>query len=127
MAMYKCIGCGQTRESETGCTCPYCGYRMYPAPYNRKQVLADEINRFVSRLMLDEVKADEIKYFRTESPDKESSSDGKQKVISKEDDDQRFPSFDKIQTYICSSKKTEEFFSRLDTSLEKLKEHIHEP
>ena len=127
MAMYKCIGCGQTRESETGCTCPYCGYRMYPAPYNRKQVLADEINRFVSRLMLDEVKADEIKYFRTESPDKESSSDGKQKVISKEDDDQRFPSFDKIQTYICSSKKTEEFFSRLDTSIEKLKEHIHEP
>ena len=100
---------------------------MYPAPYNRKQVLADEINRFVSRLMLDEVKADEIKYFRTESPDKESSSDGKQKVISKEDDDQRFPSFDKIQTYICSSKKTEEFFSRLDTSIEKLKEHIHEP
>lgn len=129
MAEYKCICCGEIRESEKNCTCPNCGYKMYPTPYNRKQVLADEINGFIQHIMLPEIKPEEISFFRQEPASKKSdSSDEKSKMITipKSKDDKRFPDFCTIQGYVCASKKAEEFFAKLDKSLEEIKGHIHE-
>ena len=129
MAEYKCICCGEIRESEKNCTCPNCGYKMYPTPYNRKQVLADEINGFIQHIMLPEIKPEEISFFRQEPASKKSdSSDEKSKMVTipKSKDDKRFPDFCTIQGYVCASKKAEEFFAKLDKSLEEIKGHIHE-
>ena len=129
MAEYKCICCGETKESEKACTCPNCGYKMYPIPYDRKQVLADEINGFIQRLLLSEIKPKEVTFSRQEPASKKNeSSDGEPKMVTipKSKDDKRFPDFDTIQGFVCSSKKAEEFFSRLNKSLEEIKGHIHE-
>lgn len=128
MAEYKCICCGETKESEKSCTCANCGYKMYPTPYDRKQVLADEINSFVNHLKLDEIKSKDVSFFRKEPASKKASESEEQKMItiSKSKDDQRFPDFDKIQTFVCGGKKMEEFFTRLAKSLEELKVHLHE-
>ena len=129
MAEYQCICCRETKESEKSCTCPNCGYKMYPTPYERKQVLADEINSFVNHLKLDAIKPSEIIFFRKEPlPPKSEDDSEKQKfkTILKSEDDKRFPTFDTIQSYVCAGKKLEDFFTRLNKSLEELKNHIHE-
>ena len=129
MAEYKCICCGETKDSEKSCTCPNCGYKMYPTPYDRKQVLADEINSFINHLKLDEIKPSEISFARKEPLSKKSgegSDEQKFKTIQKSEDDKRFPTFDTIQSYICAGKKLEDFFTRLNKSLEELRTHIHE-
>ena len=129
MAEYKCICCGETKESEKACTCPNCGYKMYPVPYDRKQVLADEINGFIQHLLLSEIKPKEVTFSRQEPASKKNeSSDGEPKMVTipKSKDDKRFPDFDTIQGFVCSSKKAEEFFARLNKSLEEIKGHIHE-
>ena len=107
MSEYKCICCGEVRQSEKSRTCPNCGYKMYPTPYDRKQVLADEINNFLQHLQLSEIKADAISFFRREPSDKkERASGGKEMVvIHKSDDGKRFPNFDTIQSYVCAGKK----------------------
>lgn len=127
MSEYKCICCGEVRQSEKSRTCPNCGYKMYPTPYDRKQVLADEINNFLQHLQLSEIKADAISFFRREPSDKkERASGGKEMVvIHKSDDDKRFPNFDTIQSYVCAGKKSEEFFARLDKSLEEIRSHVY--
>ena len=129
MAEFKCICCGETKESEKACTCPNCGYKMYPVPYDRKQVFADEINGFIQHLLLSEIKPKEITFSRQEPASKKNeSSDGEPKMVTipKSKDDKRFPDFDTIQGFVCSSKKAEEFFARLNKSLEEVKGHIHE-
>ena len=50
----------------------------------------------------------------------------KYRTIQKWEDDQRFPSFAKIQGYVYSSTKTEVFCERLNTSIEQIKAHINE-
>ena len=52
MATYKCISCGETKESESRCSCPMCGYRMFEMPYDRKRVMLSEIESFISRLQV---------------------------------------------------------------------------
>lgn len=129
MAEYKCICCGETKDSEKSCTCPNCGYKMYPTPYDRKQVLADEINSFVNHLKLDEIKAKEIRFARKEPISKknsESEEEQKFKSIPKSEDDKRFPDFDTIQGFVCAGKKMEDFFKRLTKTLDELKAHIHD-
>ena len=127
MAEYQCICCGEVKQSEKDCTCPNCGYKMYPAPYDRKQVLANEINRFLQRLQLSEIKTESVSFLRREpsSPKEQASGDKKMKVIPKSKDDERFPDFDRIQGYVCAGKKSEDFFARLNQSLEEIKTHIH--
>ena len=128
MAEYKCICCGETKESEKSCTCANCGYKMYPAPYDRKRVLADEINSFFEHLKLGEIKPKDVSFSRKEPTSRRNSESENQKmvIISKEKDDQRFPAFDKIQSFVCGGKKMEEFFTRLAKSLEEIKGHLHE-
>ncbi len=128
MAEYKCICCGEVKQREKSCTCSKCGYKMYPMPYDRKQALADEINAFVKHLMLSEINPKEIIFSRQEPAQRNGSSDDEPKmvIIPKDKDDKRFPDFDTIQGYVCAGKKAEEFFTRLNKSLEEIKAHIHE-
>lgn len=127
MAEYQCICCGEVKQSQKDCICPNCGYKMYLAPYDRKQMLADEINRFLQCLQPDEIKAETVKFFRRESSSQKgaASQDEKLVVIPKSKDDMRFPDFDKIQGYVCAGRRSEEYFARLAQSLEEIKTHLH--
>ena len=50
MKEYKCISCGYIEEAKKDCTCPKCGHRMYPTPYDRDEVLRKEIIGFIHAL-----------------------------------------------------------------------------
>ncbi len=124
MPAYTCISCGNTRESDKSCTCPDCGYRMFPAPFERRRVLIDEINGFVGKLTTVTITDEDLSFSRRETAgDRDASAE--EAVIRKSEDERRFPGFDKIQTYVCSGKRTEEFFSRLSRSIENIRSHIH--
>ena len=103
---FKCINCGETRQSEESCICSNCGYRMYEMPYDRRKVLSDVIKSFI--------KASDIRKIR----------EGDLIFVGKDKDDKRFPDFNKIQNYVCSAEKTEIFIQRLTQSLEQIKKHI---
>lgn len=90
---------------------------MYPMPYERKQVLAAEINGFIQQLMQPEIQPDEIQFSR-QTP--------RMILIPKSEDDKRFPDFDTIQGFVCAGKKSEEFFARLNKALDEIKGHLHE-
>lgn len=128
MAEYQCISCGKRRESDKPCTCPDCGYRMFPAPYDRGQVLAGEIERFLHALVSPKLQTGEISFYREEETKAKNNTAQLNVVrIEKAQDDQRFPNFEKIQAYVCAGKKAEEFFKRLTQSLEEIQTHIHTP
>ena len=107
--LYRCIGCGFESEKNKVCSCPECGYKMLPLPYDRKTALIKEIRDFVI--------GNEITYLRNNDVEYK----GKFK------DDNRFPTFDKIQNYVCSARRTEVFFDNYDESLKNLKTFLHTP
>ena len=117
MAQYQCISCGEIREAGSACSCPVCGYRMFEMPYDRAEQLRKEILQFLDRLRLTEIPESAFEYERTE--------DGK--TATKAKDEKRFPSFQKIQNYVCSAKKTEQFCELLNESLEELKKYLNTP
>ena len=125
MSEYKCISCGNTRDIEKPCTCPDCGYRMFPTPYDRRQMLIQEINGFVAKLVTVTIQDNDIAFSRKVIKQVKNSSTPQVEVIYKSADEKRFPGFDKIQSYVCSSRKTEEFFARLAQSVGEIREHIH--
>lgn len=131
MTEYKCICCGAVKESEKACTCANCGYKMYPMPYERKQVLADEIGSFINYLKLGEIEPSEISFVRKEPRrGKHTDEPGEQtflEITKEEDDEAHFPTFRMIQDYVCAGKKLEDFFTRLRESLAELNVHIHTP
>lgn len=106
MAEYKCISCGEIKESESPCSCPMCGYKMFEMPYERKNVLASEINNFISRLEVTTVVREDLIF------------EGKEK------DDARFPDYDKILKYVTSQARTEGFLTNLLETAEQLKLHF---
>ena len=106
MAEYKCISCGEIKESESPCSCPMCGYKMFEMPYERKNVLASEIDNFISRLEVTTVVREDLIF------------DGKEK------DDARFPDYDKILKYVTSQARTEGFLTNLLETAEQLKLHF---
>ena len=108
MPDFKCISCGEVKESEQRCSCPICGYEMYQMPYDRKELLKDEITRFVRCVIRPEIQAGDIIF------------DGKEK------DDRRFPGFEKMISFAFSAEKTEVFVKRLHDIAENLKKHFHE-
>ena len=126
MAEFKCICCGHIKESEKECTCPECGYKMFETPYDRKDMLRKEITRFVSCLRLTELDDDSFYYFRNEEKKTQSKSDEEPDIISKAEDDNRFPSFNSIRDYACAAQKTELFLERLSASLEQIKKYLAE-
>ena len=107
MAIFKCICCGEEVESEKELSCPECGYRMFPVPYNKKDKLIEEIKNFAVKLQPFYIKNDDIE------------------LVDKKKDDQRFPSFDKLQGYVCTASRSEDFYKRLNESLENLKKFYH--
>ena len=106
MAEYKCISCGEIKESESPCSCPMCGYKMFEMPYERKNVLASEIDNFISRLEVTTVVREDLIF------------EGKEK------DDARFPDYDKILKYVTSQARTEGFLTNLLETAEQLKLHF---
>ena len=125
MAEFKCISCGETRESEKSCNCPVCGYKMFQTPYDKKATLRREIQDFIGRLRLTELLGDSFECFR-EVPSGKPDKDGKEKTeIIYKKEDHRFPDFLTIQDYVCSSNKTEIFCERLSESFEQIRRHIH--
>lgn len=128
MATYKCIGCGAIIESESDCRCSECGYKMYMAPYDRTELLKKEIRDFVKHLKLDQIKDDSLRAYRKVSKGKDKET-GEElfEVILKSEDDLRFPDFEKIRSYVCSAKKTEIFYERLNTTFEQIRKHIYTP
>lgn len=106
MATYKCISCGEIKESDSRCSCPMCGYRMFEAPYDRAEVLRSEITTFLSKLQVNAVMREDLVF------------EGKTK------DDHRFPSYDKILQYVSNQSKTEAFLNNLLETVEQLKRHF---
>ena len=129
MKEYKCIACGHTKESEKDCSCSECGYKMFQTPFDRKDILINEIHRFIKSLMLDKIEDHWLSYYREELKRKTKSDDEKDvyERILKSKDDNRFPSFDKIQNFVCSADKTEKFIERLNASLDQIEKHICTP
>lgn len=109
MAEYKCINCGEIKESEATCSCPVCGYRMFEMPCDRKEVLISEIKNFISRLEVNTVTRDDLVFDE------------------KDQDDKRFPDYDKILKYVTSRERTEDFLNNLLETVEQLKKHFNTP
>ena len=105
MAEYKCISCGEVRESESSCSCPVCGYKMFETPYDRRSILISEIERFFSSLEVKTVKRDELVF------------EGKDK------DESRFPDYDKILWYVIGTNRTEAFRDNLLETVKQLRLH----
>lgn len=106
MTEFKCINCGEIKDSENICSCPKCGYRMFELPYERREKIIEEIKRFISALEVTEVKRDDLDF------------EGKGK------DDNRFPDYDKILKYVSSRDRTEDFLNNLLETTEQLKLHF---
>ena len=120
MSEYKCINCGETKQSTAPCKCNVCGYNMFKTPYDRRSVLADEIRKQLLSLEFHNISDFNFEYYRIEN----NNSD-KAKKIYKASDDNRFPSFAKIHDYICSAKKTEEFYSRFLKSIQQIRSYLN--
>lgn len=107
MLTYKCINCGEIKESDSSCSCPVCGYRMFEMPYDRKEVLRSEIEHFIARLKINKISRDDLIF------------EGMEK------DANRFPNYDKILKYVSHSERTEVFLKNLLETAEQLKIHFN--
>ena len=119
MSDFKCISCGEVKTGSKNCSCPVCGYKMFEMPYNRVTLLKREIRSFVCLLRLTEIADESLSCFREEQSEK-----GKAKRINKKQDDERFPDFQTIQHYVCSSTKTEMFYERMIESIQQIQQHL---
>lgn len=108
MAEYQCISCGEIKESDGSCSCPMCGYKMFELPYDRKSVLASEIAGFISHHEVTSVDREDLTF------------------EGKEEDDNRFPDYDRILKYVSGRDRTEDFFNHLLETAQQLKLHFAE-
>ena len=106
MPKFKCISCGEIKDSEGICSCPNCGYRMFEIPYDRKNVLISEVTSFITRMEVTTIKREDLSF------------EGKDK------DEKRFPSYDKILKYVSGQDRTEDFLSNLLETAEQLRLHF---
>ena len=106
MPEFKCISCGHVEEREEAGSCPVCGYRMFEYPHDRREILCSEIKRFLSHLEVKTVIREDLDF------------------NGKDDDDKRFPDYDKILRYVSSKDKTEEFLDNLLETCMQLKLHF---
>ena len=107
--LYKCIGCGAEKIGDRVSTCTECGFKMFPYPYDRRQVLTNELKVFLRGYEISDIENNDLNY------------------KGKASDDGRFPNFDTIQNYVTSSKKAEQFFDRLRESIDNIEKHIQTP
>jgi len=106
MAEFRCISCGALKESDSSCSCPVCGYKMFQTPYDRKSILISEIERFIARLEVKSVLREDLVF------------EGKDK------DDSRFPNYDRILKYVSTKDRTEDFLNNLLETVKQLKLHF---
>lgn len=106
MPEYKCISCGEIKESEKACSCPACGYPMFKTPYNRKNMLLSEIERFLVLLESKTVLREDLVF------------------EGKSEDEERFPDYDRILKYVSGRERTEDFLDNLLETAEQLKRHF---
>lgn len=109
MMEYKCISCGATKESDQSCSCPVCGYKMFPMPFDRKNILLSEINGFLAHLEVTDVTRKELVF------------------KGKEKDAQRFPDYERVVRYVTSFARTKDFQTGLLRTVEQLKLHYTSP
>lgn len=104
---YKCLNCGRVRESSGTCTCSECGFKMFPTPYDRREVILGEIKLFIDKLQQNDINVDSFDY------------------VDKDKIDARFPSFDKIKKYAYEADKTEKYINRINQSIEEIDTYVH--
>ena len=81
MKEYKCIACGEVKQSTERCMCPICGYMMYELPNERKSVLIGEITDFVRAIINQKIDIKSVDFGKLDS------------------DIHRFPDYDKIKNH----------------------------
>lgn len=123
MAIFKCINCGQIKESEEKCSCSRCGYTMYEMPYDKKTTLFKECKHFLQTILTPQLKSEHFDFYRMEL-DPETK---KEIRVDKSKDDARFPSFNTIKNYILSARTSELSMKRAKTSLAEIKSYISTP
>ena len=107
MDVYKCIACGEEKQSDTPCSCSICGFTMYKTPYDRKDLIISEIRRYIYSYSTDPIKMNELE-FR-----------GLNEALT------RFPSYSEISRFVHDAEKTEVFIDRLNRSCDQLNEYVH--
>ena len=125
MQEYKCISCGKVKMASKSSCCSVCGYKMFKAPYDRRELLKEEIRNFIRHLRVTEIQDTAYTFYREESSTKQRSSQSETVQITKEKDDARFPDFDSIQHYICSVTRTEVFTERMNEAIQQISQHLH--
>lgn len=128
MGTFKCIRCGNTIEGKGHPYCRDCGYPMFETPYDRKGLLICEIRNAIKSMELTQINAGDFSFHRL-VPNGNRKKDGEIQydVVAKEQDDQRFPGFDKIHDYVHCADKTELFFERINTSIDRIQTYISTP
>jgi AAA+ superfamily predicted ATPase len=116
---YKCINCGDVKQGNKKCFCSYCGYPMYKAPFDRREKIISEIYNYVDDLKSNKIDNYAVQFVRRET------IEGKEVIVKKYEDDDRFPSFTEIQKYACSSNKTEQFISRMKKTISEVGLYLH--
>lgn len=111
--LYRCICCGEEKTGDHACTCPNCGYAMFPAPYDRSEVLRGQIQTFARKLTQPPIAEEDLSFYRMEG----------RKRISKKEDDDRFPTYGAIYDYARHAAKLEEYIRRLHRILQQIAEH----
>jgi hypothetical protein len=96
MAIFKCINCGQIKESEEKCSCSRCGYTMYEMPYDKKTTLFKECKHFLQTILTPKIKSEYFDFYRMEL-DIETK---KEIRVDKSKDDARFPGFNAIKNQV---------------------------
>ena len=105
--IFKCINCGFEKENEESCNCPKCGYIMFASPYEKNEILKDEIRKFYKECRFNELEVQDL-FFKNLY-----------------EDQNRFPSYYEISKFVCNSNTAEAFFFRLEKSIENIKKYIN--
>ncbi|WP_294471307.1 AAA family ATPase [uncultured Ruminococcus sp.] len=108
MAEYKCIACGEVKQSNKECMCPICGYMMFKSPYERKGIFISEIRKFIDTIIGQDIDVEKLDFGKLRQ------------------DERRFPDYNKIRDHVTHSEKTEIFHERLKNSAEQMKRYFHE-
>lgn len=108
MAEFKCIACGEVKQSDKGCMCPICGYMMFRLPYERKGIFISEIRGFIDKIIGQDIDVKKLDFGKLRQ------------------DERRFPDYKKIKDHVTRSEKTEVFYDRLKKSAEQMKRYFHE-
>ena len=125
MHEYRCISCGKVKMASESSCCSVCGYKMFQTPYDRRELLKQEICYFIGHLRVTEIQEKAYTFYREQSSTKKQASEDELIQITKDNDDARFPDFDTIQRYVCSATRTEMFVERLNEAIKQIGQHLH--